>query len=350
MMKIISRVSLFLALCLFSYSSFALDAPTNLRVSDSANGEVSIDWQAVPGAIGYYYYIGNESWQYTDGIDLIDDTQYTISDISEEKVYYIAITSVDEFWSESAYSNEISYSGLTGTPINGNWFRVSEVEIIDEFSMYIKFSRSLDPSDTSPKDFIIEEKNTWLEALYTLARVDTDDTSKVIVIFDSELKPETEYEITVLDVRDSDGNNIESGIDAFLSFTTSNFSPETVKEDETFDLESASWDIVSTTENTQTRDNALSWSIIPSTEITQAGENTLPNSEENNSSSVPFTKSSSNNAGNAGVTVTWDVNDDAMNQVATETEKLPSTWSEHILLALLAMLLSTWVFYKVRNK
>jgi len=360
----------FLSFCFSSISLYALEAPTNLRVSDSSSGEVTIDWESVPGAIGYYYYIWNESGQYTDGIDLIDSTEYTISNIDDQKLYYIAVTSVDEFGSESAYSNEVSYSALTGTPINGNGFRVRDVEILDEMSMYVNFSRELDSSDASPKDFIIEEKNTGIELLYTLAQVDSNDSSKILVILDSELKSETEYEITILDVRDSEWNTIESWIDAFLSFTTWNFSPEAVVEDETFNLESASWGDIDNTQNTgtsidpvdnfseNTSQSSTNQGNVNSSNVTQNSTNqgninsssTNQDNTVNTNSSSQVTKASSwNSAWNAGVTISDDTYDDGVNQVATETEKLPQTGPEHIILILVAILLSAGMFYKTRK-
>jgi hypothetical protein len=75
--------------------------------------------------------------------------------------YYIAFTSVDDFGTESEYSEELEYMTLIqGEESQAVSFRISEVEVIDESSVELLFSTDLETGVSATRDFIIEDKNT----------------------------------------------------------------------------------------------------------------------------------------------------------------------------------------------
>lgn len=324
---------------LFSFSEvLAIEAPKNLRVSDSDNNSITIDWESVPGAIWYYHYLGTGSGNYIDGIDLIDDTEYTISDIDSAKTYYISVTSVDEFGIESEYAEEVSYWAGISSVINSSWFRVSDVEILDPTTLEVSFSRDLNLETGATREFILEKKETGIETFIALSQISEANGRNIIIILDSPLQTETEYEFVVLEIQDTDGNNIESGIDSFISFTTpkSFAGDDEVVEDETFNLDSA-WNIPTT--------------IIEDTSDTNtpnvtSGTNT--DSSTNNTTPVDTNQNSQMTKWNVGVTLN---NEDVANIVITaeENTKLPKTWPEHWLLVFLAMMVAGWFLYRFKK-
>ncbi|MBN2044328.1 MAG: hypothetical protein JW757_04840 [Anaerolineales bacterium] len=83
------------------------DAPTGLTAA-AGDGEVTLEWLASPGAVGYYVYrspvTGGGYARLTDvpvtGLSLFDDT------VVNGRLYYYVVTAVDAFGNESLYSNE----------------------------------------------------------------------------------------------------------------------------------------------------------------------------------------------------------------------------------------------------
>lgn len=327
-------LSLFSTLLVFSYSSvFAIEAPTNLRVIDSQTTSASIDWQEVPWAIGYYHYIGTQSGIYTDGIDLIDATQYTVENLSADKTYYITVTSVDEFWVESEYAEEIVYSLGAVAPVDTWVFRVVSMEVIDINTLRAEFSNPLRQDPSTLREFILEQKSTGKEIFIGFTEVDSSNPTHVNILLDSELQESSEYEFTVLEIEDVDENAIESWIDAFLSFTTSdNLLPEIPN---TPDLSSAGSD--------DQNEPTIEENVI----ISQPIPVETP-SEENNGwvfNAAPTTV----NQGNGGSNISNSEVDNTITIAAEQNEKLPQTGAEHWLLVLVAILLSTWVFYRLKK-
>lgn len=316
---------------------FAINAPENLRVSDSDNTSITIDWESVPGAIWYYHYLGTEPGKYIDGIDLIDDTEYTISDIDPTKTYYISVTSVDEFGGESEYAEEISYWAGISSVISSSWFRVSDVDILDPTTIEVSFSRNLNPGVGATREFILEKTETGVETTIALSQISEANGKNIIAILDSPLQTETEYEFIVLEIQDTEWNNIESGIDSFISFTTpkSFTDDEIVVEGSTFDLDSAWNTPVSTSNNTNTTTGEVV--SIDSNKNTSTGTSQV---SKGNGWDV--------NQWNAGVTLN---NEDIVNTatLAEENTKLPQTWPEHWVLVFLAMVVAGWFLYRSRK-
>jgi len=339
-----------ISICIFSIftSVFALSAPENLRIISSDTTSITIDWESVPGAIGYYHYVGTESGVYTDGIDLIDATEFRITDLNPDTSYFITITSVDEFGVESAYASEISYGAWQSLTINSDNFRISDVEVLDATTLQVEFSRELESNLWATREFVIEKKQTGIEVPVALTQVDEADDKMVLVLLWEALQEEQEYDFTVLDIRDKDGNTIESWIDAFTSFTTSkDFSVEdTVNEDQTFGLESA-WN---TSPNTSSTNGQNSSDPTNNNTANNAGTSIDISSNSSWQEKESWDSSNSVNGWNAGVTLRSEELSNTTSKTAEENNTLPQTWPEHWLLWFLAILLSAGFFYKYRKK
>jgi hypothetical protein len=132
-----------------------------------------------------------------------------------------------------------------------------------------------------------------------------------LAILDGTLLPNSQYKITVLDIRDKDGNTIESGIDAFINFTT----PEIF----TTALESAGASEETTQEDTN----------IEEEEDTQVEEVDSPIIDESTDTRSPVPLGN-----NAGTTISRaDLSGNTLN-AAAENDKLPQTGPEHWILLL----------------
>lgn len=350
--------------CVFS-TTYAIEAPTWLRVSESDSTSVTIDWQSVPWAIGYYHYLGTESGTYTDGIDLIDGNEYTITDIDDTRTYYIAVTSVDEFGTESVYSEELVYWPESNAGLSSDTFRVSDVSIVDPSTLNVEFSRDLNTDTSATREFVLERKSTGVEWNIALTEVDGTDASNVIVLLDTPLIEWSEYEFTVLEVQDASGNTIESGIDAFISFTTPESFDATSEESDgenSFWLDSApSTDEDNTSDTSSTGeestgnfpsdDTSSNGNSVTSTSDTNANSEDTSNSETSDERITKWwLESSTLNQWNAGVTIrSEDADTDTMSQVAEENTSLPQTGPEHWVLLFIATLLGLWIFYRMKK-
>jgi hypothetical protein len=87
-----------------------LAAPSNLHVTNEGDAEVSLEWDAVGGAVGYNVYRSPLSG---GGFVKVHETPvtgttFTDTGLQNAKTYYYVVTSLDSAGNESTYSNEAS--------------------------------------------------------------------------------------------------------------------------------------------------------------------------------------------------------------------------------------------------
>src|SRR5437867_8523453 len=73
----------------------------------------------VSNLAGYKLYYGSQSGQYQTAIPVGLTTTYTITNVSTGQTYYFAITAYDTTGTESTFSNEVSVTLPTNTPVGG---------------------------------------------------------------------------------------------------------------------------------------------------------------------------------------------------------------------------------------
>lgn len=105
-------------------------------------------------------------------------------------------------------------------PVHANTFKIQDVELIEADIIDVQFTRELDTSLTAIREFILEEESLALEIEILLSEVVQNDATKVTLMLDQFLKENTNYTITVLDIKDVDGNTIEAWIDSVFTFNT----------------------------------------------------------------------------------------------------------------------------------
>ena len=340
MKSILKIVVTFFLISLFSVSYAGL-APENLKVLETSDSSISLDWDDTQDVIGYYIYYGTQtaSWSSyeVEWIDLIDESAYVLEGLVPETRYYIAMTSVDEFGTESAYSDEIEYETLKqGEVSQAISFRVNNVSVIDATSIQLEFSTDLETGPSATRAFIIEEESTGTEIPVDISDVLNGEPRSVVVVLGWELTIDTKYKVTVLDISDAQWNTIESWIDAFINFTTwSSFTPELESagpEETTPELEETPVEETATPVVDDTQGNGSQGTIGNNAGISIATGSDDSQAEIWN---------------NGGTNISISEN---TLSAAWENGKLPQTGPEHWILAFIAMLLAGAVYYMSSRK
>ncbi len=103
----------FRKLCILVLTS-ALLVATAVR-AHSATGTLSWDAVTDPGTAGYKLHYGTVSGTYTNSVDTGVMTSYTVTNLTEGRTYYFAVTAYNTSGNESGYSNEVSKSIPSGS-------------------------------------------------------------------------------------------------------------------------------------------------------------------------------------------------------------------------------------------
>ncbi len=316
--------------CTFSLT-FAATIPVNLVSPQSSDTSITLDWDDVEGALGYYVYYDTqlpENNEYAhEVVDLVEMSEYILPDLSPGTQYYIAVTSIDDLGTESDKSEHlIADTAPTGEVVSSTQetFRISEVEIVDDVTLDVMFTQPLDASPNATQEFLIVDTTSGNEMWIDLTQVDPNNPNHVLILLSSSLTPNTKYDITVLDIRDAQENSIEDGINAFLNFTTpSSFSEETP-------------DLTSAPEE--------DW--LPEEDVASVEEDPVEQPIEETS----WQNTSSANAWNAWSMISQEELDTNVTKAGENAEKLPQTGPEHWLIAFIAILLAGWIFMYQRTK
>jgi len=300
----------------------------------TSDTSIQIDWEDVDNVLWYYIYYGENSWIWGDydveWVDLIEASEFTLEELQAETRYYIAVTAVDDTGSESVKSPELEATTLSaGSEAQAVSLRIVEANVVDDTSIEMIFSLDMESWSNAQRQFIIENVDSGEEIWVDISDVVPGKPQNILAILDSKLQSNSQYKITVIDVRDKDGNTIESWIDAFVNFTT----PAAF----TNVLESA-WPQQDTPSNeTNEEDQPIENISINSDTSTNQELETVTNTQN-----VP-------QGNNAGTTISnEEIAANTLN-AAADNDKLPQTGPEHWILLLIAVMLSTGLFYKFKR-
>ena len=97
-----------------------LGAMLQFTAPNSFAADVTLQWDPATqaGLAGYKVYYGESSNTYTGSVDTGTQTSYTVTDLSEGKTYYFAVTAYGTTgYSESGYSNEVSKIVSVAVPV-----------------------------------------------------------------------------------------------------------------------------------------------------------------------------------------------------------------------------------------
>ena len=316
----------FLLIIFVSIFSFvqvkALDAHTWLVLNESSSDSLNISWDAVTDSTGYYVYYSTESWIYDQQVDeLIETTNVIINALEASTTYYVSVVSLDSQWVESENSLELETETSASEEIVWDPFSLQSVQVNSFSEIELTFSEALEINPDASREFkVLNKEDSLDELLVVKTQVNEEDTTKVVLTFDRETLPATEYELTVIDIKSDSGKNIESWIDGISSFSTPNeFEVEEVLEEPIVE----------------------DMPVEEGIDLNAAGESDETVVEE--------TPDMALNSAAPLDAVSWETlteDDIEKNTVseASKTEELPNTGPTHILLFILTFIIATLFF------
>ena len=113
----LSRSLLVLLVCLSV--AFVATSAQAAQVQLAWDAPVQANGTPVPNLAGYRLSYGSQSGQYQTMIPVGLTTTYTVTNLSEGQTYYFAVKDYDSNGVESAFSNEVSVTIPTTTPVAG---------------------------------------------------------------------------------------------------------------------------------------------------------------------------------------------------------------------------------------
>lgn len=239
-MKIIKNTALFLALLMTSSQALAEfkfeSAPENTKQEETS---VELSWEALEGAFGYYIFYWTksvENWEadsYEFEVeDLIDGNSYKVGWLSENETYYFSIIWMDEEANQTPYSEELvvvfwdggvnNTDEVTEAPVDETLnediapsddsmttesLKLEDVTFTWKNTLFLTFNKTLDSSEWAQRDIKITDLSTATELL--IDSIVLNDGKYLDITLVNDLSTSTEYEVTVISVSDSEGNNIE---------------------------------------------------------------------------------------------------------------------------------------------
>lgn len=260
----------------------------------------------------------------------------------------ISVLIVSSFWITSA-----------------NSFMVEEVEVIERDIIELLFTRELDDSLDAVREFILEDTETMDEVEVLLSEVSPDNPQKLTLMLDRFLEENTDYTITILDIKDINGDTIEAGIDSVFSFNTGTLSIWSSEN---------SNDDINGNEDENIDDTHVEDEFLDDITFPEDDENLSEDSDVNNNHEEDYNDSENHNNdwddelfneddwfdefnaaaeiednGMWGTTLQDDELDSSTLTHAENNDALPDTWPEIILLILLTLLFTGWVMY-IKNQ
>lgn len=302
MFKNIVKV-LFLLVFTFLYSSvWALELSWDVYLDEAKSNSLTLSWDEVDDALCYSIYYDTDSVAESDYANeaLCIWNNYTLEWLDSDTKYFLSMTVASQDFVEWWLSKEFSFKTLWSV-----WESLKLESVEAEYKKQLKLSFNLDLDESKPLEFKIVDKDDDLIEL-ELESVELTWPREVVINLVEDLEAGLEYDLTVLSATWAEWENIEFGVNGIASFIV----PDDLKyEDEIEEVEN----------NQETTEEVIEEPTIENTDL------------ELNSASPSWED-----------IATEDLNKNT--QMASETaEDLPSTWPEHILIILLAFLISFFV-------
>ncbi len=272
------------------------------KAASTKSTSVDFTWEAVDKVFIYkinYWTDSSKDVAYDKNTDFIDSTSYTLFDLTPGTTYYLSLVWYDELWNESYKSDEISVV----TPWSDSWksktLVLEDANLVWKNKVELSFSNEINDLSAEEREFRIEnikDTNDILEVLES--EVSKTNKKNLILTLDKEVVVWTEYKVVVLNIRDILNQNIEFWVDSEATFVWAEI-------DETMpDLNAASEE-----EPVEVDNGELGWVDLNSADV-----------------------------------------DPSVLTEAEDTDKLPKTWPEQILIFILAFVLSGIIFvYRFRR-
>ena len=321
LLKLLSFLSLFFVLIL---ESFAIDAPTDLKLDYSNWSTINLSWNVAPEAYMNYIVYSEQSWLeigYNMSTSYSEETTAEISDLEVGKTYYFAAISVDENAEESWYSNELLVNipdpnDLSGSQID---FALAYIKLLEYNKIELEFNSELDDSVDALREFKIVNTKDDLDSFEVIsADINPNDSTKIQVTLDRNTEIWNEYEVVIIAITSALWKNIESWID-----NTETFYVTEIVEEELIEVD-------------------LEIELVPEEEFIVLDE--LIDDEVESDNNLELNTAEESHMWNAWANVeAWTIENTTL-WLADSNTKLPKTWAEHILMLILATILWALIF------
>lgn len=321
LLKLLSFLSLFFVLIL---ESFAIDAPTDLKLDYSNWSTINLSWNVAPEAYMNYVVYSEQSWLeigYNMSTSYSEETTAEISDLEVGKTYYFAAISVDENAEESWYSNELLVNipdpnDLSGSQID---FALDYIKLLEYNKIELEFNSELDDSVDALREFKIVNTKDDLDSFEVIsADINPNDSTKIQVTLDRNTEIWNEYEVVIIAITSALWKNIESWID-----NTETFYVTEIVEEELIEVD-------------------LEIELVPEEEFIVLDE--LIDDEVESDNNLELNTAEESHMWNAWANVeAWTIENTTL-WLADSNTKLPKTWAEHILMLILATILWALIF------
>ncbi len=309
MKNILRGFSFIILFSILILESFAIEAPANLKADSSDNNSVILSWDNVDWAYMYYAQYSKNSWidwVYENTTEYTETNSISINNLEEGSTYYFSVIAIDEEWEKSIISNEVAIDIIQeeidiieGQDVD---FILDWVKVISSNIIELSFSAPIKDWSDVIREFKIINKADAIDSFEVISnKLNSQDSSKLLITLDKEFEIWNEYEVVVLAITSLDGKNIESWIDSIQSFVFNG--------------------IIETVDS----------------EITDSKLVELDSSVELNSASELI------DAPSGKTTIAENMENTALVQAAN-TSSLPKTWPEHIFMLILSIVLGVLVF------
>lgn len=352
-MKFLLKVLVFSLILLSISSVYAIQEPQNIQASDINETSLTLSWDPVSTAFGYHIYYSS-----TQDVEILSaqkkeyviDMSQVIEGLNSETQYYFIISAFNDEWEESIFSEEVSFT--TTWPVESEIdlnasqdFKLWSIEVLAQNQIIVEFTAPLENIEGTQREFKVVEKDNELNIFYIdNSIVDPEDGTKIIVTFEGNLPVSTEFTLTVIDILDVNGRNIESWIESFENFyidesllgvifeeQTGPIDVQNNNEVDVINEQGNEWDI------RQEWNNKVDSIIIEWNNVNTQNQLTWENTQSNTWNQVWDEETVQINSVTGQIMDSNEVSID-MNSAWADADELPVTWPEQFFIIILAML------------
>lgn len=222
MKKILAFITTIFLFFGFVLESFAIDAPSNLKVDSSTNSSVVLSWDVLADAYMYSVYYWKKSLVWTSSGTYDNQTEYVEWNTVEIKdldswVYYFSVVALNDLWDESTFWKELMFD-TSSDPITGaasSSFVLKSINVVSLNWVELTFSAPIEDVENAVREFKIVNKADSLDAFNVVkTEVNPEDATKLLLTLDKDTNIWSEYEVTVTAIKSADAKNIEAWIDS----------------------------------------------------------------------------------------------------------------------------------------
>lgn len=340
-------LKIFSAFTVFFLSFVTIFADYWLKVSEQTSTSAKISWDK--DAKAQYYQLNYKAGWKTNQTDLIDTTSYNLTNLTPGEKYSVTLVWIDSDGGEIFKSKEldVTLDSATATTASADkasaWtkdstdktattdkttkadkstFSITKASLTKENVLTLTFSKNLNTAKLTDAEFKVESINDSSDYL-KVKSVTAVKWDKKSVDLEFEWTPTTwvEYKVVALAIFDEDNNNIKFGVDSETRFTWGNLATQ---KDETKANMNAAWPSDNNT-TTKTED-----------------KKDATDSKQDSTDNKDTTKEKRQLSGTS-----WTKKDTGKNveAISENKDKLPKTWPEMVIIAVLAFILSASFFF-----